>query len=147
MSLDYYSINIQAPFKESIKQLKEPTFWLPFLPGYIQLNQISEYNYLMNLFLSLGPVTRETTLQFYFEPERKNNNIQFTFSSKNKHVTGLGELILSQHSDSTIELGVSLDLRLKGKKSLLLTPLIPTVKESWAKNILNEVKTSLENNY
>ena len=146
MSLDYYSITIETPFKESIKQIKEPTFWLPFLPGYIQHNQISNNNYLINLFLSLGPVTRETTLLFYFEPERKINNIQFTFSSKNKHVTGLGELIISQYSDSHIELGVSLDLRLKGRKSLLLTPLIPSVKESWAKNILNEVKTSLENN-
>lgn len=145
MSLEHHSISIHAPFKESNKKIKDPTFWLPFLPGFIQLTKISDYSYLMNLFLSLGPITHETVLTFYFEPEKKDNEVHFTFSSTNKHVTGIGELIVSPHYNNNIELEVFLNIRLKGRKSLLLTPLLPSVKESWAKNILHEVKTSLEN--
>ncbi|WP_414840000.1 hypothetical protein [Carnobacterium sp. TMP28] len=145
MSLENYSINIHAPFKDSSKKIKEPTFWLPFLPGFTNLNQLSDCSYSVKTLLSLGPVTHDTTLTFYFEPEKKTNEVRFTFSSKNKHVTGLGQLIISLHSDDIIKLEILLDLRLKGKKSLFFAPLLPSVKDSWAKNILTEVKITLEN--
>ncbi|MGB3161348.1 hypothetical protein [Carnobacterium sp.] len=145
MSLEHYSINIHAPFKESSKKVKEPTFWLPFLPGFSKLNQLSDYSYSVKTSLPLGSFTHETTLIFYFEPEIKFNEVHFTFSSKNNHITGLGELIVLPKSDDIIKLEISLELHLKGRKFLLLTPLLPSLKDSWAKNILNEVKVTLEN--
>ncbi|SEK30983.1 hypothetical protein SAMN04488700_2239 [Carnobacterium iners] len=145
MSLNHYSITINAPFNNSCERIKEPSFWLTFLPGFDQLTSISESIYLIDLYLSLGPVSRKALLTFKFKPETKMTDVLFTFSSSNKSVSGLGQLTISQYSENAIQLKVSLDLQLKGKKSLLLTPLLPSVKESWAKNILNQVKFSLEN--
>ncbi|WP_034550712.1 hypothetical protein [Carnobacterium funditum] len=146
MSLEQYSVIINAPLKKSIKIINDPNFWLPFLPGFNQLTSVSDCTYLVDLFLSLGSVARKTLLTFHFETKTKTktNNVHFTFSSTNKHISGLGELSIYQYSKNKIQLKVSLDLRLKGRKSLLFTPLLPSVKKTWAKNILNEVKNSLE---
>ena len=145
MSVEHYSINIEAPLIQSNEKINDPTFWLPFLPGFNQLTSISDSTYLVDLFLTLGPVARQTLLTFYFQSNTEQFNSHFTFSSKNKHVNGLGNLLISSYSDNEIKLQVSLDLNLTGRRSMLLVPLLPSVKETWAKNILTEVKNSLEN--
>ena len=145
MSVEHYSIIIEAPLIQSTEKIKDPTFWLPFLPGFNQLTSISDSTYLVDVFLSLGPIARKTLLTFYFQSNTEQFSSYFTFSSKNKHVTGLGNLLIFSYSDNEIKLQVSLDLNLTGRRSLLLIPLLPSVKETWAKNILSEVKNSLEN--
>jgi hypothetical protein len=145
MTLEHYSMTINALFTSSCKRIKEPSFWLPFLPGFNQLTSISQSIYLIELCLSLGPVSRKVLLTFEFKPEKKMTHNSFTFSSSNKSVSGLGQLTISQNLKNTIQLEVSLDLQLNGKRNLLLTPLLPPVKELWAESILDQVKYSLEN--
>ncbi|ALV20800.1 MULTISPECIES: SRPBCC family protein [Carnobacterium] len=145
MSSEYYSLIVTAPIDSVLNSINEPANWLPFLPGFKQLIPLTSDTYQVSMLLSLGSIERETILTFYFTPSSNPNQLAFDYSSKNKSVTGSGKLILSSESIAETQIEIFLDLRLKGKRNLLLAPMLASVKRKWAQDLLTQMKQLLEN--
>lgn len=145
MSSEYYSLIVAAPVDSVSISINEPAHWLPFLPGFQQLMPLTSDTYQVSMLLTLGTIERETILTFYFTPSSNLNQLAFDYSSKNKSVTGSGKLILSSESDNATKIEAFLDLKLKGKRNLLLAPMLTSVKRKWAQDLLTKIKQLLEN--
>lgn len=145
MSSEYYSLIVTAPIDSVLNSINEPANWLPFLPGFKQLIPRTSDTYQVSMLLSLGSIERETILTFYFTPSSNPNQLTFDYSSKNKSVTGSGKLILSSESIAETQIEVFLDLKLNGKRNLLLAPMLTSVKRKWAQDLLTQMKQLLEN--
>lgn len=69
-----------------------PENWLPLLPDFIRLNQLSLTTYHVFLYLKLGPIDREVQLEFNIQLNKQTHSVDFTFHSTTGKVTGYGFL-------------------------------------------------------
>lgn len=139
MAIEQYKLQLNTPLMTVWDFISIPENWLPLLPDFIRLNQLSLTTYHVFLYLKLGPIDREVQLEFNIQLNKQTHSVDFTFHSTTGKVTGYGFLKADAPTTTTTNLTLAIEVKLNGKTGLLFKPALTSLKTSWSQETLNKL--------
>ena len=139
MAIEQYKLQLNTPLMTVWDFISIPENWLPLLPDFIRLNQLSLTTYHVFLYLKLGPIDREVQLEFNIQLNKQTHSVDFTFHSTTGKVTGYGFLKADAPTTTTTNLTLAIEVKLSGKTGLLFKPSLTSLKTSWSQETLNKL--------
>ncbi|WP_317943369.1 hypothetical protein [Carnobacterium maltaromaticum] len=139
MAIEQYKLQLNTPLLTVWDFISIPENWLPLLPDFIRLSQLSLTTYHVFLYLKLGPIDREVQLEFNIQLNKQTHSVDFTFHSTTGKVTGYGFLKADAPTTTTTNLTLAIEVKLSGKTGLLFKPALTSLKTSWSQETLNKL--------
>lgn len=139
MAIEQYKLQLNTPLLTVWDFISIPENWLPLLPDFIRLSQLSLTTYHVFLYLKLGPIDREVQLEFKIQLNKRTHSVDFTFHSTTGKVSGYGFLKADAPTATTTNLTLAIEVKLSGKTGLLFKPALTSLKTSWSQETLNKL--------
>lgn len=136
MAIEQYKLQLNTPLMTVWDFISIPENWLPLLPDFIRLNQLSLTTYHVFLY---RPIDREVQLEFNIQLNKQTHSVDFTFHSTTGKVTGYGFLKADAPTTTTTNLTLAIEVKLSGKTGLLFKPALTSLKTSWSQETLNKL--------